>query len=126
MPSTLPDVDAVEVVVMRGVESGPHGYMPNARDARAVRVQGPEAARIASLWRALPPGEQMRCHVPPFGLRFLHGGRVLVEASVCWQCNNVWGHAGDDRFGYEFDGSHPTARALLAACERTTGVSATG
>jgi hypothetical protein len=66
----------------------------------------------------------MRSHIPPFGLRFFAGDRMLCEASLCWQRNNMWGRVGEDRFGYEFDAAHPTSRALLAACEQATGVMA--
>src|SRR5688572_11429846 len=82
-PSSLPSVDAVDLVDLSGVyANGVDDYMDAAADAPSVRVSGAEAERIAALWRQLPPGEQARCHVPPFGLRFYAGGRVLSRASI--------------------------------------------
>ena len=95
--------------------------MEAAIHARSVRATGPEATRIAALWRDLPPGEEARCHTPPFGLRFYFGRRLVCEASICWQCNNIFGNAGDEELFFAFDGSHPTSRELLAACEQLIG-----
>ena len=96
--------------------------MPNAADAPFVRVVGPGAQLIASLWRDLPPGEQARCHVPRFGFRFFDGDRLVSEASVCWQCNNIRGSSGGRKMAYEFDSSVPASRRLLEETRRITGV----
>lgn len=92
--------------------------MPHAWEARYVTLRGPEAERVAALWRALPVGEQARCHVPSYGLRFFAAGRLVCQASICWQCNNIWADADGRRFRYEFDATHPRSRELLAACEQ--------
>jgi hypothetical protein len=122
-PSSLPPVDAVEVVDLAGVAAaGVRDYMDAAADAPSVRVSGTEAQRIAELWRELPAGEQARCHIPPFGLRFYcGGGRLVGRASICWQCNNIFGDAGGQDLFFEFDASLPGSRQLLAECERLIG-----
>ncbi len=125
IPSSLPTIDAVEIVDLRGVRVNHRvvdEYMANARAAPTWRLDGSDAQRIATLWRSLPAGEQARCHIPPFGFRFFAAGHVVAEASVCWQCNNLSGTAGDRRLFFEFDSSAPPARELLAAAERATGI----
>lgn len=121
-PSSLPGIDAVEVVSLRGLNPNRVSeYMAVAKDARWVRLVGSEAKRIAEMWRALPDGEQARCHVPPFGLRFFAGSKLVCEASICWQCNNIFGRAGADEDFFEFDGSLTASRELLTACEVALG-----
>src|SRR5688500_3947979 len=118
-PSSLPPVDAVEVVDLRGIDADRvDRYMEAAASAPMVRVVGIEAERIATLWRALPAGEQSRCHIPPFGLRLYANGALLAQASICWQCNNIFGNAGTEELFFAFDALQPKSRELLAECER--------
>jgi hypothetical protein len=124
VPSSLPNVDAVEVVSLRGLNANRvNEYMLAAKNARRMRLTGPEAERIAEIWRALPEGEQMRCHCPPFGLRFFSADRLICEASICWKCNNIFGHAGADDVFFAFDGLLSSSRELLKACENALGES---
>ena len=58
---------------------------------------------------------------PPFGLRFYSRGRLICEASVCWECNNIFGNARGEHLWYGFDASHEHSRELLAACKRAIG-----
>ena len=98
-PASLPDISSVEVVSLEGVEADrADQYMDNAAAAPSVRLDGDAAQRIAALWRRLPPGEQARCHTPPFGLRFRTGERVVCQASLCWECNNSSGNGEGRRF----------------------------
>jgi len=115
-PDSLPEIDAVEVVDLEDVEPlSPSGYMSAAAAAPFVRVTGNAAKTIAALWRSLPAGSQARCHIPPFGLRFFLGEKLVAEASLCWECNNVFGGTWEGTFGFEFDGEAPASRELLAA-----------
>ena len=121
-PSSLPPIDAVDVVDLSDVDADRvEEYMDAAANAPSIRVSGAEATRIAALWRELPPGEQARCHIPPFGLRFYSGGRLISRGSICWRCNNIFGDAGDEHLFFAFDASQPTSRELLAECERVVG-----
>jgi len=79
-----------------------------------VEVEGGEASEIAELWRSLPQAEQMRCHIPAYGLRFYRGGQMILEASVCWTCNNIWIRAENSESVYTFDSSAETSQRLLA------------
>jgi hypothetical protein len=121
-PSSLPRIDAVDVVDLYGISAaGVDRYMTEAVDAPSVRLTGVAAERVAALWRRLPPGKQARCHTPPFGLRFYSAGRLVSQASICWECNNIFGEAGEDQVFFEFDASQPVSRDLLAECQRAIG-----
>lgn len=113
-PEGLPAVELVEVVLLRGLApQHVSDFMREAEHAPRVVVGGRDAQRAAELWRALPPGEQARCHVPSYGLRFFFSGVLVVEASVCWECNNAFGRDPDGEIHFEFDATAPTARELL-------------
>lgn len=117
--SSLPAVDAVEVVNLRGLNpKRVSEYMAEAKHSRCVRLVGNEAQQIAAAWRSLPEGEQARCHIPTFGLRFYAGGELILEASICWQCNNIAGKAGAESVFFVFDGEHAQSRELLAMLEQ--------
>jgi hypothetical protein len=84
-----------------------------AKDAPHVRVEGETAQQIAHLWRQLPPDEQMRCHMPPFGLRFYVENKLLVQGSVCWECNNIFVEENGEELIYEFNGKHKHSLQLF-------------
>ncbi len=114
-PALLPSIDSVEIVSLESVDAGRvDEYMKNAADAPSITLEGADAQRIADLWRLLPPGDQARCHFPPYGLRFRYEGRVISEASICWECDNIFGVADGRHIHYAFDASHPTSTRLLA------------
>lgn len=119
-PATLPLIDSVDIVSLRNVDANRvDEYMNNAAGAATVNVDGGQAQRIAALWRSLPPGSQSRCHTPPYGLRFRSGERVVCEASLCWECDNLFGEAEGQAIHYEFDAAHATSQALFAEIQRT-------
>ncbi len=123
-PSSLPAIDTVEIIDLRAMDSNRvNETMTLSSQAPRWSFAGTDAQLIASLWRDLPPGEQSRCHTPPFGFRFLASGILVAEASVCWACNNVFGIMGSQELLYEFDSSHATSQQLLAETQRLTGVS---
>lgn len=119
-PATLPAIDAVEIF---SIDGWPLSEV-NLQEVPCVRLSGNDAERITALWRALPPGEGSRCHIPPFALRFFAQGKLVCEASICWRCDNIHCRTGTTEFGLEFDGSQPTSRELLRECEAATGISA--
>ena len=108
-PSTLGRIDAVDVVALDASArvGSVSEFIRSSGALGEIRLTDEDAERIAALWRALPSGKQARCHSPPYGLRFWLAGRKLLEASICWECDNVFGYAGDDtlHFAFEFEGS---------------------
>ncbi len=119
VPSSLPPIDAVEVVDLAKVRAKKPGeYMAAAGKAKFVRLTGADAERIADLWRLLPAGRAAPCHIAPFGLRFFAGGQVVCEASLSWQCHSIFATVNGEQQSYEFDGFSTLARDLLAVCKR--------
>src|SRR5687767_1020203 len=103
-PNQLSDIDAVEIVNLKGIYADcVSKYMKESLNAPHVRLIGNLAQQIANLWRELPESGQMRCHNPPFGLRFYNTNRLLLQGSICWECNNIYGDLSGKEFFYEFD-----------------------
>jgi hypothetical protein len=78
-----------------------------------VRVSGAGAQGIASAFRALPWGEQARCHMPPYCVRFYAGGSLLFGGSVCGECNNIYGADAQGALRIEFDARSTGGRLLF-------------
>lgn len=118
-PDSLPEVDEVEIVPLAG-RAPPQISRPHRKRVRpsSISVTGAPAEEIAELWRALPlPAAVAACHDPPFALRFFRGDTFILEASLCWKCNNVYGITADESFCFLFDGAAPVARRLLATLD---------
>jgi hypothetical protein len=118
-PSTLGPVDAIDVVALDAHErvGRVNEYIRTGAAGREVRLTDAEdVERIAGFWRSLPAGEQARCHIPPYGLRFWRAGTKVLEASLCWECNNVFGYAGDQELWFAFDATALVSVALLMQC----------
>lgn len=123
-PASLPEITSVEVVSLKRIVADRADlYMAAAADAPRIILDGNDAQRIATLWRALPPGEQARCHCPPYGLRFLSANEVLCSASVCWACNNIFGEMLSEQFHYGLDGEHVLSVELLEMLQQALPIS---
>lgn len=117
-PAQLPEVDRVEIVDLSTIDPPRVSlYMKYASAAPRLSVSAHGAQTIARLWRGLVAGEQSRCHVPVFGLRFFSKGTLRCEASVCFQCDNIFGMVGESDLSYAFEARHRTAQELLAICK---------
>lgn len=117
-PTQLPEIDSVDVVSLRDTDADQiSGYMKEAVTAEYFQVVDDLAQQIADLWRQLPPGEQDRCHYPPFGLRFYNNGKLQLQASLCWECNNIFGDLNGNTIWYEFDAQHQISQKLLELCK---------
>lgn len=119
IPSQLAEIDAVEIVDLSGVESDRvEQFMQESLSARSVKVTSESAQQIANLWRNLPSSEQMRCHNPPFGLRFFKANQLLVEGSICWECNNIFVNEEGASKTFEFDAENQNSRKLFEICQK--------
>ena len=96
-----------------GAVSSVHEFIRSGAVPGEIKLEGVDAERIASLWRQLPPGEPARCHIPPYGLRFWQAGKKVIEASLCWECNNAYGYSGRQTLWFTFDAKAPVSVALL-------------
>lgn len=117
-PGGLGLVDEVHVLDLRGTSASQVSEYIRLPNLEFVVVKGDQAQNIAGLWRALPSGNQARCHIPPFGLRFFRDGEEVVGASLCWDCNNVMGYEGDRCIFFEFNAGATPSKALLRCLKR--------
>lgn len=116
-PGELQDIDSVRVSQIIGADlevDRVTDYLLFLDDLPSVSLVAAEAKSIADLWRRLPPGGQDRCHLPPYGVQFFSDGTLLLAASVCWECNNIFGSVAGEGIHYEFSAESPAAEALLA------------
>ena len=121
-PASLPAIDEIDVVDISGLYVDPGEFVSNSVGAPSVRAAGVDAQQIAELWRTLPLGEQARCHMPALGLRFFSAdGRAVQEASICFQCSNIYGRAGDADLFYEFDSESEIAQKLRSFLQQVIG-----
>ena len=63
----------------------------------------------------------MRCHVPPFLVKFKVNGIVLLAVTICWGCNNFFGTADNVAVAGTFDGRSRFAKALFDQINKATG-----
>lgn len=118
-PSTLPAIDAIDIVDLDGATGDRiQDCLMETLPARRVRITGAAAQQIAEQFRTLPPGEAMRCHIPPYGLVFYFSGQVIARASICWKCNNLFGAIGEDSLAFSFDGASALSKSLLRTCKQ--------
>jgi hypothetical protein len=117
-PKHLQEIDYVEVVKLGYVKVNTVSeYMLKAKFADFVRINNETSQQITRLWRNLPASEQMRCHNPPFGLRFYKNEILILQASICWECNNIFGDEIGQSLHYKFDGEHKISKQLLLICK---------
>ena len=121
-PSSLPEIDEIELLSLSGITfiGDRTAYADYTNDTRQI-VTGNEAREIAQLWRSIPEGDMMRCHVPPFLVKFKVKGIVLLAVTICWGCNNFFGTADNVAVGGTFDRRSPFAKALFDRINKATG-----
>lgn len=118
-PSSLRDVDGIEVVDVSDADPDRvTEYVAVAERRPAVRLGRIETEEVVQLWRRLPPAESVRCHVPPYVVRFFRGTAPIAKFSMCWKCDNAFGFEGSAVSRFYFDGKSEAARTLLEALRR--------
>lgn len=93
----LPPIDTVEISRIPLVPDDP------------VILTGRQALVIAQTWRRLRRGTGLQCFGPGYTIRFKSAGRVLVEAEVCFDCENIRTAATDIA---SIGGNRPAYRAF--------------
>ena len=84
-PPTLRKIDKVELM---SIES----RMGNIEAVDATRfIEGKEAQNILRIWRKqkFSGYSAAACHQPPYAIKFYAKGKVVLFATICWQCHNV-------------------------------------
>jgi hypothetical protein len=115
----LSEIDVVEIVNLRGINPDRVSeYMKFSANAPHVKVENDSAQQLASLWRQLPSGIQARCHIPPYGLRFYFNNELQLQASICWECDNIFGDVKGENFSFAFDAQHKISQQLFSFCKQ--------
>lgn len=81
----LRNIDKVELLRIDSTEG-------NIDDIGATKmVEGEEAQKIAAVWRGqrLMGISYVACHLPPYAIKFYEKGKLVLFASVCWECQNI-------------------------------------
>lgn len=126
-PKSLPDITAVEIADLRGIDADRvMEYMDNADNAASVRCGDQRAKYIAKVWRALPRGSSTRCHTPPIGIRFFNGESLICEASICWRCENIFGYDSGKPISYCFSSQSTAGQELFLAVQELIGTDVLG
>ena len=115
----LPNIDVVEVLDLGGeFPSISAGFINSSRN---TKIEGELAQTIVNLFRQLTPGESARCHIPPFGLRFYFNKQLVLQASICWECDNMYIWKDDNRLLYGLNLQQPSSKHLLALLKDSLG-----
>lgn len=127
-PTQLPEIDQVEVLTL-GFEFGEESTLSRLSTGwdgfpihlATIVVDPRVVTAIADLWRTLPTDEQARCHIPAYGVRFFADNIMILQASICWECNNIWMLIGEERTSYHFNGQSEPAQRLLRLLRYLSG-----
>jgi hypothetical protein len=82
-------------------------------------LNGQEAARVLNAFERLPwdQTQGMRCHHPAFRIERLAGDTVLLEATICFGCNNVRFRKPEGKGTQGFDASKENAKSFHTMLE---------
>lgn len=82
--SKLPRIDKVELQKLKTREM----WFESIEATKFI--EGSEAQAIATLWRTQNfTSISAMCHYPAFGIKFYSRGKVILYASLCWECDNI-------------------------------------
>jgi len=112
----LPAIDKVELLKVKAIE----GIWSRIGPVETSKViEGSEAQKIASLWRAQTfRSYSSICHNPVYAIRFYSAGRPIVYASLCWMCNNIGFITPQFDFTQGFNGESRRGQDLLQIFRR--------
>ena len=80
----LPRIDKIELQKLKANEI----WIGSIEATKTI--DGTEAQTIASLWRSLTyTSFTADCHQPAYGIKFYRKDKLILYASLCWQCDNV-------------------------------------
>lgn len=105
----LPAIDRVELLKLKKDADLRQGGIETAKTLKGI-----EAKNAASLWRTQTyrPGLSA-CHNPIYGIKFYSGDKLIVYASVCWDCNTIGFEKPYINDTQQFDGTDEKGQQLL-------------
>jgi len=106
----LPTIDKVELIKLKT-----NGDFWNG-EIEAVKVlEGVATQDMATLWRSqtyLP--YSAICHLPAYAIRFYEKEKVILYATLCWQCDNIGFELPKLKATQGFGGRDKKGQKLLA------------
>jgi len=105
----LQPIDKVELLKLKKA-----GDLWNGEIASTETVDGIEAQKIATLWRTQTyrPFSSI-CHFPAYALKFYANDRLIVYATLCWDCDNIGFETPHLNATQGFGGKDKKGQALL-------------
>jgi hypothetical protein len=104
----LPAIDRVELQKLKASEMAIESIVATQT------LQGRQAKDVARVWRtqkyAAYPAD---CHYPAYGIKFFSKQRLILYASLCWQCDNIEFITPKLGRRQRFDGDSPKGKQLL-------------
>lgn len=100
--------DKIELLSVKSEKGG----IEEVLDTKAYT--GKEAQRILAVWnrQKLNRVSGSACHQPPYAIKMYRRGKLLLMASICWACRDVYFHHPDMKYLVEFDGESRAGQAL--------------
>jgi hypothetical protein len=122
----LPPVDEVRVILLGGLKNDHAPFLESGISYYKILGQATlhdkDAQIVAQNWRLLPRNPLLGdlCHSPLYAFQFRDHGRLLLQTTICWHCNNYSLSTSetpwmDVEFG--FDASSRISQALLQTLE---------
>ena len=104
----LPAIDRVELLKLEMKNDQWDGEI----ESRKV-LQGTKAQRVASLWRKQTYTQSdSACHEPGYAIKFYSRRRLLVYATVCWACDNMFFMTPNLKRTQNFEGGNKLGEQL--------------
>ncbi|MBS1793574.1 MAG: hypothetical protein JSS81_06960 [Acidobacteria bacterium] len=87
----LPKIDKVRIYELYQADLEGMDRTRNGEILAEVTLRAAPARKVAAVWRKLEyrPGLSA-CHEPHYSVEFYARGRLIVRASVCWACDNIF------------------------------------
>ena len=123
----LPEVDEAKIMLLGGLKDDHAPFLESGISYYKIlgetTLHGKDAEAVAENWRYLPRNPRLSdsCHNPLYAIQFRQEGKLILQTTICWHCNNhsisttenPW---IDIEFG--FDGSSRISQALLSTLKK--------
>lgn len=111
----LPEIDKVELFKLEK-----NGDLWTGKFTAQKALNGAAAKQVAQLWRTQSySGNDVICHNPGYAIKFYQQEKLLVYATLCWDCDNIEFITPKEEQYVAFDGKGKQGQALLQYLEKT-------
>lgn len=87
----LPSIDKIKVYQLYRADLQGIDQSRNGERLAEKILKGREVKKVTDVWRKLEYRSGLSaCHEPHYSVEFYSKGRLIVQASVCWSCNNIF------------------------------------